>query len=110
MSTLPELVSWDTPTVLRAMFASCLYEKFACTAWSDPGIVFDETKDNYINYWEPWYLGYYPHPGKRSGATTAITLQQVSMPGYVKRGMIYMNSILYWLLAHFSYQEVILIM
>ena len=43
-----------------AMFASCLYEKFACTAWSDPGIVFDETKDNYINYWEPWYLGYYP--------------------------------------------------
>ena len=25
-----------------AMFASCLYEKFACTAWSDPGIVFDE--------------------------------------------------------------------
>ena len=33
-----------------AMFASCLYEKFACTAWSDPGIVFDETKDNYINY------------------------------------------------------------
>ena len=45
-----------------------------------------------------------------SGATTAITLQQVSMPDYVKRGMIYMNSILYWLLAHFSYQEVILIM
>jgi hypothetical protein len=50
------------------------------------------------------------HPGKKSGATTAITLQQVSMPDYVKRGMIYMNSILYWLLAHFSYQEVILIM
>lgn len=93
-----------------AMFASCLYEKFACTAWSDPGIVFDETKDNYINYWEPWYLGYYPPPWKKSGATTAITLQQVSMPDYVKRGMIYMNSILYWLLAHFSYQEVILIM
>ena len=47
-----------------AMFASCLYEKFACTVWSDPGIVFDETKDNYINYWEPWYLGYYPPPWK----------------------------------------------
>ena len=48
-----------------AMFASCLYEKFACTAWSDPGIVFDETKYNYINYWEPWYLGYYPDVYKR---------------------------------------------
>lgn len=45
-----------------AMFASCLYEKFACAAWSDPGIVFDETKEGYINYWEPWYLGYYPPP------------------------------------------------
>jgi len=40
-----------------AMFASCLYEKFACAAWSDPGIVFDETRPN-VNYWEPWYLGY----------------------------------------------------
>jgi dienelactone hydrolase len=26
-----------------AMFASCLYDKFACSAWVDPGIVFDET-------------------------------------------------------------------
>ena len=26
-----------------AMFASCLYEKFGCAAWGDPGIVFDET-------------------------------------------------------------------
>ena len=40
-----------------AMFASCLYEKFACAAWSDPGIVFDEIRPN-VNYWEPWYLGY----------------------------------------------------
>ena len=40
-----------------AMFASCLYEKFACAAWSDGGIVFDETRPN-VNYWEPWYLGY----------------------------------------------------
>ncbi len=40
-----------------AMFASCLYEKFACAAWSDPGIVFDESRSN-VNYWEPWYLGY----------------------------------------------------
>lgn len=45
-----------------AMFASCLYEKFACAVWSDPGIVFDETKGSNVNYWEPWYLGYYPPP------------------------------------------------
>ena len=40
-----------------AMFASCLYEKFAAAVWCDPGIVFDETDAN-INYYEPWYLGY----------------------------------------------------
>lgn len=40
-----------------AMFASCLYDKFACAVWSDPGIVFDESNAN-VNYWEPWYLGY----------------------------------------------------
>lgn len=40
-----------------AMFASCLYEKFACAAWSDGGVVFDESRPN-VNYWEPWYLGY----------------------------------------------------
>ncbi len=39
------------------MFASCLFEKFACVAWSDGGIVFDEKRSN-VNYWEPWYLGY----------------------------------------------------
>ena len=39
-----------------AMFASCLDERFACAAWSDPGVVFDETRQS-INYWEPWYLG-----------------------------------------------------
>jgi dienelactone hydrolase len=40
-----------------ALFASCLYEKFACAVWSDPGIVFDESRPN-VNYWEPWYLGW----------------------------------------------------
>ena len=42
-----------------AMFAASLHDPFACGAWSDPGIVFDETKGN-VNYWEPWYLGYDP--------------------------------------------------
>jgi CubicO group peptidase (beta-lactamase class C family) len=40
-----------------AMFASCLYDRFACGVWCDGGIVFDETRSN-VNYWEPWYLGY----------------------------------------------------
>ncbi len=39
-----------------AMFGSCLYDKYACAVWSDPGIVFDETRQS-INYQEPWYLG-----------------------------------------------------
>jgi pimeloyl-ACP methyl ester carboxylesterase len=40
-----------------ALFAGALYDRFACVAVSDPGIVFDETRPN-VNYWEPWYLGY----------------------------------------------------
>jgi pimeloyl-ACP methyl ester carboxylesterase len=40
-----------------AMFASCLFDKFACAAYSDPGIVFDEKRPN-VNYWEPWYIGW----------------------------------------------------
>jgi dienelactone hydrolase len=42
-----------------SMFAGCLYDKFACAATSDPGIVFDEKRGN-VNYWEPWYLGFDP--------------------------------------------------
>jgi hypothetical protein len=40
-----------------AMFASCLYDGFACGVWIDPGIVWKE-KDANANYWEKWYLGY----------------------------------------------------
>jgi len=49
-----------------AMFASCLYDKFACAAWSDGGIVFDEKYSN-INYWEPWYLGYEQGQQRKEG-------------------------------------------
>ncbi len=49
-----------------AMFASCLYDKFACAVWSDPGIVFDETRPN-VNYWEPWYLGWRPDVQRQRG-------------------------------------------
>ena len=52
-----------------AMFASCLFDKFACAAWSDPGIVFDEARPN-VNYWEPWYLGYHPPPWRKRGVIT----------------------------------------
>jgi hypothetical protein len=49
-----------------ALFAACLYDKFACGVWSDPGIVFDETRAN-VNYWEPWYLGYEPGRERKPG-------------------------------------------
>jgi len=52
-----------------AMFASCLFDKFACAAWSDPGIVFDDRRSS-INYWEPWYLGYHPKPWRKRGLIT----------------------------------------
>jgi len=53
-----------------AMFASCLYDKFACAVWSDPGIVFDETRPN-INYWEPWYLGWDSDVQRQRGVPSA---------------------------------------
>ncbi len=53
-----------------SMFASCLFDKFACAVWSDPGIVFDENRDG-PNYWEPWYLGYHPKPWRKRGPITA---------------------------------------
>lgn len=52
-----------------AMFASCLFDKFACAAWSDPGIVFDERGPS-VNYWEPYYLGYHPPPWRPRGMIT----------------------------------------
>ena len=52
-----------------AMFASCLYDKFACAAYSDPGIVFDEKRPN-VNYWEPWYLGWEAGRTRKPGLPT----------------------------------------
>ncbi|MEE2642381.1 MAG: prolyl oligopeptidase family serine peptidase [Planctomycetota bacterium] len=51
-----------------AMFACCLFDRFACAAWSDPGIVFDTRSS--VNYWEPWYLGYHPKPWRKRGLVT----------------------------------------
>ena len=49
-----------------AMFAACLFDRFAAGAWSDPGIVFDETRSN-VNYWDPWYLGLEPGKERKRG-------------------------------------------
>ena len=46
-----------------SMFAACLFDKFACAAVSDPGIVFDTRPS--VNYWEPWYLGWHPKPWRK---------------------------------------------
>ncbi|MGV3686944.1 MAG: prolyl oligopeptidase family serine peptidase [Daejeonella sp.] len=51
-----------------AMFASCLFDKYAAAVWSDPGIVFD-TRES-VNYWEPWYLGYHTKPWRKRGLIT----------------------------------------
>jgi hypothetical protein len=53
-----------------AMFASCLYDRWACAAWSDGGIVMQDDRPS-INYWEPWYLGYEPGKWRKRGMQTA---------------------------------------
>jgi dienelactone hydrolase len=52
------------------MFGSCLYDKFACAVWCDPGIVFDESNRN-VNYYEPWYLGYESGVSRKPGPPSA---------------------------------------
>lgn len=68
-----------------AMFASCLYEKFACAVWSDPGIVFEGSRES-INYWEPWYLGYHPRPWRQRGLITDENPAQGLYPALVAEG------------------------
>ena len=68
-----------------AMFASCLFNKFACAVWSDPGIVFDESRQD-INYWEPWYLGYYPKPWRNRGMITEQNPAKGLYPKLVAEG------------------------
>jgi len=64
-----------------AMFAGALYEKFAATCISDPGIVFDEKRPN-VNYWEPWYLGY--EPGKEQRKRGEVTPENPRTGPYKK--------------------------
>lgn len=68
-----------------AMFAACLFDKFACGAWSDPGIVFD-SKKTLVNYWHPWYLGYFPPPWPERTAMTAQFPAKGAYPKLVASG------------------------
>lgn len=68
-----------------AMFASCLYEKFACAVWSDPGIVFEDYRES-INYWEPWYLGYHPQPWRKRGLITKENPAKGLYPKLISEG------------------------
>lgn len=61
-----------------AMFASCLYDKFAAAAWSDGGIVFDEKRPN-VNYWEPWYLGF--DPARKEQRTRGVLTEKSPRTG-----------------------------
>ncbi|MCC9640996.1 exo-alpha-sialidase [Rhodopirellula sp. JC740] len=68
-----------------AMFAACLFDRFACAAWSDPGIVFDETISD-VNYWEPWYLGYHPRPWRDRGPITEQNPARGLYPDLIQEG------------------------
>lgn len=68
-----------------AMFASCLYEKFTCAVWSDPGIVFDESRAN-INYWEPWYLGYEPSRQRQRGIPSTANPRTGAYKELIRKG------------------------
>ena len=67
------------------MFAACLFDKFACAAWSDPGIVFDESRPS-VNYWEPWYLGYHTKPWRKRGLITKENPARGLYPRLIEAG------------------------
>lgn len=68
-----------------AMFASCLFDNFAAAAWSDPGIVFNNERA-YVNYWEPWYLGYHSPPWRERGLITEENPAFGLYPKLIKKG------------------------
>lgn len=69
-----------------AMFASCLVDSFACAAWSDPGIVFDETRAN-VNYWEPWYLGAKEGQRRQPGIPSAENPRTGAYKAMIEQGI-----------------------
>lgn len=67
-----------------AMFGSCLFDKYACAVWSDPGIVFDTRPS--VNYWEPWYLGYAHPPWRKRGVITETNAATGVYPRLLEEG------------------------
>jgi hypothetical protein len=67
-----------------AMFAGCLFDKFAAVAVSDPGIMFDTHSS--VNYWEPWYLGYHKKPWRKRGVPTKENPAVGLYPQLLKEG------------------------
>jgi len=68
-----------------AMFGACLWDNYACGVWSDPGIVFDETRGS-INYQEPWYLGYDPAITRQPGLVTPNNPRTGAYKTLIERG------------------------
>jgi hypothetical protein len=68
-----------------AMFGSCLWDKYACAVWSDPGIVFDESRTS-INYQEPWYLGRDPTVTRKRGLVRDDSPRTGAYKKLVERG------------------------
>src|SRR5690606_30537442 len=65
-----------------AMFASCLFDRFACAAWSDCGLAFDDSSPDMVNYFEPWYLGWHPRPWRKTWEP--VTPDNPAQGAYVK--------------------------
>lgn len=68
-----------------AMFGACLFEKYACGVWSDPGITFDETRQS-INYQEPWYLGFDPKTTRPRGLVRPDSPRTGAYKTLIERG------------------------
>ena len=68
-----------------SMFGACLWEKYACAVWSDPGIAFDETRGS-INYQEPWYLGLDPAMTRKPGLVSTENPRTGAYKTLVEKG------------------------
>ena len=67
-----------------AMFAGCLFDRFAAVAVSDPGIMLDTHSS--VNYWEPWYLGWHPRPWRKRGVVTEENPARGLYPRLLQQG------------------------
>lgn len=68
-----------------SLFGSALWDKYACAVWSDPGIVFDETRGS-INYQEPWYLGFDPAITRKPGLVTEASPRTGAYKTMIEQG------------------------